>query len=330
MPTIIINPFTSIPKSEKSHVRGWSMVWSQKLAGATVGTKDADLSNYDKICIDHGVNFSGSMNLFGGFNDEVANRVLDLINAWKNGAKIYSLDHDVAYCNYTSQVEKRVGAKTTSDLVDFDFLEDLENMLTSAETLHMNHIGLSTMILGDSHSVAYSGKTDVINRINGQLLYSAMKTTIHDFILGYDPSNYKHITLCLGSIDIRFHALQDERMSAKEFATKYAEQVIDAQERLGVNISVCAPVPIEFEERRLPKTGQYNGVNFTGSRDERLAYTMEFIETLDSYCCDFDLIMPPKEWYEMDGEKYAKDIMELSSSVHVAPKNYRSIINWNK
>ena len=30
----------------------------------------------------------------------------------------------------------------------------------------------------------------------------------------------------------------------------------------------------------------------------------------------------------MDGEQYANEIMELSSSVHIAPKKYRSIINW--
>jgi hypothetical protein len=55
MKSVIFNPFTPIPKSDKSHVKGWSIVWSQRL-NADIATKDIDLMNYDHIYIDHGVN----------------------------------------------------------------------------------------------------------------------------------------------------------------------------------------------------------------------------------------------------------------------------------
>ncbi|MEK9696418.1 MAG: hypothetical protein VW270_11675, partial [Candidatus Poseidoniales archaeon] len=35
------------------------------------------------------------------------------------------------------------------------------------------------------------------------------------------------------------------------------------------------------------------------------------------------VIQPPKEWYTMDGEKYAKTYMEFGSSFHIAPPFYR-------
>lgn len=330
MKRAILNPFTPIPKSEKSHVRGWSMVWAQRL-GADILTKDSNLDNYDEFYIDHGVNFSGSLNLFGGFNDEVAERVLKLIGNYEQGAKVYSLDHDMASCNYAEQVKKRIGANTTSDLVNSSFIERLDDMLSQTPKKQMSDLHLFNQILGDSHSVAYSDSKDAINRMNGELLYSAMQTGLTEWIRANSIiSESNLITLCLGSIDIRFHALQKGRWSAKEFATKYAQQVIKAKGELGIEISVCAPVPIEYEDRRIPKTGQYKGVNFNGSREERLEYTLEFIDTLDNYLLDFNLIMPPKTWYEMDGEEYAKKVMELSSSVHIAPIHYRSINSWSK
>ena len=325
MNSIIVNPFTPIPKSDKSHVKGWAIVWAQRL-NADIATKDTDLSKYDNIYIEHGVNFSGAMNLFGGFNDEVFERVNNLITAVDKGANLFSLDWNIHDCKYSDQIEKRIGANTTSDKVDFDFLVGFEEATAVAKTITMDSLELSDLILGDSHSVAYSEQHQAIKRINGQLLYSAMKQGLCEFIREHNGDNYDKVTLCLGSIDIRFHALN--KISAREFAKQYAQQVIKAQNELGIEISVCSPVPIEYEERRIPKTGQYDGVNFKGSRQERLDYTLDFISELDNYCCDFDLIMPPEAWYEMDGEQYAKEIMELSSSVHIAPKNYRSNINW--
>lgn len=333
MKSVIVNPFTPIPKSDKSHVRGWAMVWAQRL-GADIATKDTDLSGYEKIYIDHGVNFSGAMNLFGGFTDDIVDRFNSMIESVNKSAKLYSLDWHIHDCNYVDQIEKRICAKTTSERVDFDFLVDVEELLSQAKKLTMGSLDLPGMILGDSHSVAYSNQNQMIKRINGQTLYSAMKQGLYEWILNnsvsFETTNLEVIELCLGSIDIRFHALQQDRWSAKEFAQKYAQQVISAQDEMSIQINVCAPVPIEFEERRIPKTGQYKGVNFNGSRQERLDYTLRFIEELDNYCCDFDLIMPPKEWYEMDGEQYAKDIMELSSSVHIAPRNYRSTLGWSQ
>lgn len=330
MSSVIVNPFTPIPKSDKSHVRGWAMVWAQRL-GADIATKDTDLSAYDSIYIDHGVNFSGALNLFGGFTDDIVDRLQAISSAVTKGANLYSLDWHIHDCKYVDQIEKRVGAKTTSERVDFDFLVEVEELLSVAKKLSMDDLGLTSIIIGDSHSVAYSRQNQVIHRINGQLLYSAMKVGLKEWIRPFMKANTQDVTLCLGSIDIRFHVFgKKNTWFAHEFAIEYAKQVIEAQDYWEVPFTVCAPVPVEYEERKIPKTGQFDGVNFNGSRIERLDYTKSFVNRLDTYCADFDLLIPPGKWYDMDGERYAKEIMELSSSVHIAPRNYQSILGWTK
>lgn len=329
MSSIIINPFTPIPKSDKSHVRGWVIVWAQRL-GADIATKDTDLSAYENIYIDHGVNFSGSMNLFGGFNDEVFKRVQDLIIAVRQGANLFSLDWKIKDCNYISQIEKRIGTKTTSERVDFDFLEKFEKILNKAKYLPMESLDLDKWIIGDSHTLAFSTKDQAVTRLNGKTLYSVIcKSGLPKFLNFGNKIKFKEITLCLGSIDIRFHLLRLKTFTAKEFADLYAKEVISYQNYYNTPIKVCAPVPIEHELRKLPKTGQFKGQNFYGARRERLKFTFDFIKSLSDYCFDFDLIEPPKEWYMMPGDEYAREIMELYSSVHIAPKYYRSIYNWN-
>ncbi len=329
MRSIIVNPFTPIAKSEKSHVRGWAMLWAQRL-NADIANKDSSLEGYDRIYIEHGVNFSGSMNLFGGFNDEVFQQVIKLMAAAKSGAKLFSLDWDIDKCDYVAQVEKRVGAKTTASGVDIDFIMELDDVLSSVENYTMADLGLPKLILGDSHSGAFSLPEQAIGRINGQLLHSAMRTPLLQFAKDNGAEQYQELTFCLGSIDIRFHTLRLNLEGPEKLAEKYAQQLIEVRDKLEIPIAACAPVPIEFEGRRIPKTGQYNGVNFNGSRQERLDYTLGFTDVLDDYWADFALITPPQDWYKMDGEHYAKCIMEAGSSVHIAPINYNSIEGWSE
>lgn len=327
--SIIFNPFTSIPKSEKSHIRGWALMWAQRL-DADIATKETDLLGYENIYIDHGVNFHGSLNLFGGFNDDIVSNCYNLMDAVDNEAKLFSLDWRIKYCNYISQIEKRIGAKTTSQMVDFDFLEKFEKILNKAKYLPMESLNLDKWIIGDSHTLAFSTKDQAITRLNGQTLYNAIcKKGLGKFLNYGNNLKFKEITLCLGSIDIRFHLLRLKTFTAKEFADLYAKEIISYQNYYNIPIKVCAPIPIEHELRKLPKTGQYEGQNFYGARWERLKFTLDFIKYLSDYCFDFDLIQPPKEWYTMPGDEYAKEIMELHSSVHIAPKYYRSIFNWN-
>lgn len=327
----ILNPFTPIPKSLKSHVRGWSIVWAQRLSLHDNCIVDIlskftgeDLKAYDKIFIDHGANFSGQLNLFGGLSEDIYDnlRHLDSVKA-----QIVSLDWSINDIDYVTQMEKRLGAKTTSSSWNLDNLFDLDLMFCSMKMKTMRGLPFSKVIMGDSHCQAFSMPDQRIERRNGQTLHNALEMGLVEYIKSNGgPSG--ELDLCLGSIDIRHHALRLE-ICPKQFARRYAEEVIKAQDYFESAINVWGPVPIEHEERKIPGTGQYKGQNFYGSREERKRFTHDFITTLDGYV-DFDTYTCPLHWYLMDGKEYAEEIMEANSSVHIAPLNYRSILGWSK
>lgn len=318
---VIYNPFTPIPKSEKSHVRGWAMLWNQRLKGEIV--QDLHGKPVEGIYIDHGVNFSGSLNLFGGLNEQIWDRVWDLVTMAELGVPIFSLDMKMP--RYDEMLLKR---KEAYSLDWQHIIKRLKPVLDKSYPMDMWLMPTDKIIIGDSHSGAYSLPDQQINRLNGMLLHRVLENGLTEFLASKlnKQNQYSEVTLCLGSVDIRHHAIR-LKANPRNFAELYAMQVIDAQQELGIKINVCAPVPIEHEGRKIPKTGQYNGKNFSGTRMERLKFTLEFINKLESYL-DFDVVLPPEEWYDMEGEQYAKEIMELASSVHIAPKNYRSILGW--
>lgn len=334
--SVIVNPFTPIPKSDKSHTRGWAMLWAERL-NADIATKDTDLSEYKNIYIDHGVNFSGSLNLFGGFTDECYEGCENLITAFNGDSKLFSLDLDITDIDYVGQIESRIGGRTTSKFVNTEFLNDLEEALNSAETWDMDKIESDHIIIGDSHSLAYSSKDSRIYYQNGSTLYSTLKLgvaeTIHDRVhRGTKYRDYKTVDLCFGSIDNRFHACRLD-IDPRQVAKNYVEQCVFASKQLRTKINICTPVPIEHESRRIPKSGMYKGQPFYGTYCERTEWLNDFIDHLCDYIEKSDttcvnLIGPPEEWYYMDPYDYMKEIMELGSSVHIAPKNYRSIKGW--
>lgn len=323
MNRIIFNPFTGIARSTRSHTRGYCIVWSE-LIGAKISEPYENIQKYDEIYIDHGVNFSGTLNLFGGFTDLVYERCENLIKAFHSGSKIFSLDWDLCHgSNYIDSIRKRIGNNTTSKFVTEKWLQSLKHVFDNIKCVEMIDFKHDGVIFGDSHSIAYAPKNFAVMKTNGLTLNHVLDEGLLYYLDCYESKN---LQVCLGSIDIRFHAIRTKKYSAETFADMYTDQVLECEEILEKNISVCAPVPIEHEGRRIPQSGQYKGNNFYGSRDERLDYTLEFIMRLEDN--GIKLNSPPESWYSMESERYAKDIMEISSSVHIAPSHYNSIIDW--
>ena len=102
---------------------------------------------------------------------------------------------------------------------------------------------------------------------------------------------------------------------------KFGEEL----ERKGIKVEYSTPWPIEFEERKLPKTGYYKDKPFWGSREERINALNQWIANMDAL--GMKRVEYPEEWLTMDSEKYAKDHMESTSSVHLSPESYRRK-NW--
>lgn len=321
---VLTNPISNIPKLKNSHVLGWSQVWADQL-NARIDHACSPAIGLDTTCyIEHGVNFGGTLNLFGGATKEIYDR----INRVAAHPNVVSLDFDMP--DWGDQLKKRIGAPTTYTGITEQWCDALSLRLSKVQSLKQQDLlqvsskfdGIS---VGDSHTPAFSRLTDIVLRENGKTLYGTLKRGLITEFRGLKP--FGNVTFCYGSIDVRHHILRHENFNLDDMLDEYVRQAVTIQKEHGCDISFTTPVPVEYEDRRLPKTGYFKGTPFYGSRQDRLDLTYRIIEGLNKR--KVNVIMPPEEWYKMDGEKYAKTYMENSSSVHISPQYYRRL-DWGQ
>ena len=315
----LTNPISNIPRLKNSHVLGWSLVWADQLNARIDHTCSPAIGLDTTVYIEHGVNFGGTLNLFGGATKEI----FDRINRVAAHPNVVSLDFDMP--DWGEQLKKRIGAPTTYVGITEQWCDALSKRLSTVPSLKQEQLpGVSAKLdgftVGDSHSPAYSRDTDIVLRENGKTLYGTLKRGLITEFRNTRP--FGKITFSYGSIDIRHHILRHKDFNLEDMLVEYVKQgrAIEAEYECDVWYSI--PVPVEYEERRLPKTGYFKGTPFFGSRQDRLTLTYQWMERLNKISGN-KTIMPPIEWYKMDGEKYAKTYMENSSSVHISPQYYR-------
>jgi hypothetical protein len=319
---IICNPISNIPRHPKSHTRGWSDHWAHLLGAKVVCNVMDGILDADITYVDHGVNFGGTVNLFGGLTDAIVIK----LNTLRLAKNIVSLD--VPMPKYGEEFRKRIGNKTTSQLVTEQWCIDIDRDFENVRTLRQCDLDLEGVTIGDSHATAFAGVGHKVLRKNGRTLHGAVYQDGGLAALVPNDLNLNHIRFCMGSIDIRHHALRHDLAQLEDTIWNYVQQGEEIGQKHGAWTSFCYAVPVEHENRRIPKTGYYNGEPFFGSREERLEVTDWFNELLRT-ATSGAVIAPPKDWYHMDGLEYSKEIMELGSSVHIAPPNYARY-NWGR
>jgi hypothetical protein len=312
---VIVNLFSNIPSNEKSHLYGWAKHWSECL---NVPIDFKFTQPHKALYIDHGVNFGGNLNLFGGANKDVYDKLNNLLQS----DRILSLDRKMP--EYGKMLYKRIGAKTTYHLIDENFCAALTNKLKNIETLTQENLLTSRVTVGDSHTIAYAAKGDSVFYNPGLTLYGALNNGLESLLRGTSPSI---VNFCLGSIDIRHHILRHDT-DIHAMIKEYVKQGNDIAKKYSCQVTYSYPVPIEYEGRKVPKTGFYKNTAFFGTRNARVELVKNFCDILYSES-NGAVVSPPQHWYDMDGEAYAKEIMELSSSVHIAPKHYRRHGGWD-
>ena len=318
---VITNPINNIPVNEKSHTLGWSEVWESHLNAVIDHKCSANILKHDIVYIDFGANYSGSLNLFGGANQELFDR-LNLIMQCK---KVVCLDWPF---NVSSSLRKRVNAKTTyKGFTDewFDKLEAFEKNVTLLEQDdNIETRSISGITMGDSHTIAFSNKNDAVLRNDGKTLYGALRIGLKN-MFGKKLDIKGDITLCFGSIDIRHHLLRQGEW--KDNLTKliddYVKQGAELEQEYGCHVSYAYPVPVEWEGRKIPKSGFYKGTPFYGSLADRRAATSKFIDELNKH--KVNVVDPPSNWYTMNPKSYADIHLEFGSSIHIAPPYYRRV-----
>ena len=298
---MITGTFSKIPRKKNSHGYGWARTWAENLNTSI----NHDNVKVEKLYLDHGVNFGGSINLFGGFDEKLKQRVDNFLLA----DKVYSLDIDMP--EYGNMLAKR------KDCPDKDWCARVQDKCDGAQTMLSTDLDTDWLTIGDSHTAAFAPEGSMVIKTNGLTLNGMIKNNfqyVRDHMA--KCNNLQGITLVFGNIDLRHHICR--------LGIDYRDMWIELKrfgDSLPVPVEYAVPWPIEFEGRKLPKTGYYKGQPFWGSYYERSQALAGIIETMDMI--SMNKIMYPNEWLMMNPEVYAKEKMEGTSSVHISPECYR-------
>lgn len=326
---------TPITKRKSSHKGAWAriLILQLKQLGFTncrILDKGDDWCDYDVIFLEHGMEFKGSFNVFGGANDDLADNINRLVTAVnRNLQPVRLVSCDVPMPDVAGWVQSR--KSTCSE--KFAALDVDEIRFCQGQARYYERPYPSTgLVLGDSHSLSAWLPGWELLRLDGKTLYGALEHGIDSFL----DDHHKQLTLYFGNIDIRHHLMRqsDPVTSTHGLVMKYIEQVygLVASGRVD-HVTIVKPLPIEDESRPLPKTGYYKGTPFYGTREQRDIIRQWFNHYLDEsvkMLLEIQGRVQLVDWSPTltDGTgKLRFDVMEAGKSVHLSPENYRTCLD---
>ena len=294
---VISNPV----KSLNSHNGGWTYVCKNILESkfknkVDILTQKDNWDDYDMLIINEGVNSKPeTYNFFGGVSENTKEK-LEMLATYTG--ELYSINFKI---DYNHMVSKR------KELIDF---RDIN--FRSPNVIYLDEC-TDKLVLGDSHSLSAYREGHSISRNDGRTL----NTFLREGIGSYINSNINELVFYAGNIDVRFHM---HRLKVDVFAM--CCELVHQLKGLNLNkVSVVALLPVESEDRKIPGTGKYKGQNFFGTREERLAYVLEFNKTMKHFAsCNHGIEF--LEWDLDYDQELSFDHMESRQSVHLRPKSY--------
>ena len=310
--------------SEYSHKNGWAMMRACQLSDAlgeeVKVLRGESWDNYDKVFLYHGMEFQGSLNLFGGATEESA-KFYERIATTKT--KLISLDIDMP--DYGELCKGRLKACD-------DYWRNINWDVVSAKCKTIGSVThpfeSDALVVGDSHAFSVYQRGYNVIRKDARTLRGVLKKTIRKEIMdhGIDPGTINTLTTYYGNIDIRHHLMREANPAAAidELITEYEKQL----KELNIEeIEVVCPLPIEDESRRLPKTGYFEGTPFYGSQEARSQLVDYMGGKIIEMCVNngWRVYEWPMDWYTVSPLAFMQTYMERPKSVHLAPKFHR----WN-
>jgi hypothetical protein len=302
-----------------SHKSGWAFMLCNQLVNAgytnteVITRTETDWSKYDVILIEHGMEYKGTFNIFGGANDDLYHQVNRLFT---KKVKMYSLHHDMP--NVGDLIKGRL--KTGSDL-----FKTLESRIDEAVEIcsKIQRVDMiektNRLCFGDSHSFSQYTPGYMCDRNDGMTLFGTLKKGISTYV----DSEIQSLRIYLGNIDIRHHLMRQEKplVSLAKMMANYEQQLLE----LGLEeIEVVQALPIENESRALPKTGYYKGTPFAGTWAERTELVQHFNQMVEDMCTrnGWSTWAHPSVYKNSLGE-LDFEVMEKPKSVHIAREYYR-------
>jgi hypothetical protein len=313
-----------LTNSEYSHKAGWAYMRACQLSDA-LGEEVKILhgeswDNYDTVFLYHGMEFQGSLNLFGGASEESA-KFYERIATTKS--KLISLD--IPMPDYGELCKGRL-----SSCDDYWRNVNWDAVSAKCKTITdiIHPLESDGLVIGDSHAFSVYQRGYNVIRKDARTLRGVLKKTIKKEIEdhGIDPTTINTITTYYGNIDIRHHLMR-ETNPGKEIdllLAEYEKQIKDLN--IG-DVEIVCPLPIEDESRRLPKTGYFKDTAFYGSQEER-SELVNYMHHQILRICErnkWRVFEWPNEWYKVSPKAYMETYMERPKSVHLAPKYHR----WN-
>jgi len=298
-----------------SHNAGWTMACLSYFSDwfstnvELLSNKDLDLSSFDAIIINEGVNFKkGVFNFFGGVQQRQIDALTELS---KFNGDIYHVNE---FADYGDLLTKRKELKGLN--LNFDNNTNFSVILYTSSG--------SRLILGDSHSISIYNNGFAISRNDGKTLYSFLR----DGILNHLRAEVNELIFYAGNIDVRFHVKRNGGSKVlKELSLELFEQIKQLKNK-GIKVRLVHLLPIEDASRKIPGTGKYEGENFFGEVYERQQYVYKFNSYLDRISSKLNL-EEPINWnhLKLDGgdETLSFDCMEARQSVHIRPSYYKNI-----
>ena len=314
---------TTYSNRESSHKAAWTYMLASQLTSiglnAKVLTKQDNVHDFDVWMVALPMEFEGSYNLFGGASDEPAARIKRLLDY---SGDVYCLNREMP--NVGGFVESRL--KSCSDNWKALDINRLGNICETIKTVDTS-TDSTTFILGDSHSVSVFMPGANISRNDGKTLFGVMKEGMETYI----PEGTEHLITYFGNIDIRHHLCRQSNPleSVKALVVDYFEHL----KALNIkNIEVVKLLPIEFEGRRIPKTGWHKDAPFAGTQVERTQLMEVFNSEVDRLAEEygFGVISWPSDWYDTHPELFAKKYMEKPGSVHLSREFYQYSFTTNE
>jgi len=305
-----------------SHKSGWAFHLANQCVNAgyenveVITDISTDWNEFDVILLEHGMEFKGTFNIFGGANDDLYHQIQRIFSS----TKMFSLHHNMPCIG--ALVEQRLHTGTGL----FKTLEteiDKIKKICATDIPRIDSIEKTDKLcFGDSHSFSQYTPGFMTQRHDGLTAHGSLKRGLETYIYPW----IKSLRIYMGNIDVRHHLMRQSNPSAavKTLLINYEAELIKLQENGIEQIEVVHVLPIENESRPLPKTGYYKGTPFTGTWSERSALVKEINSGIDDMCERNEWqVYKHSDVYFNSLNELTFDVMEKPKSVHIAREFYR-------
>lgn len=322
MSILVTSPFTHVSSNIHSHRAAQAAIYANQLQVEydtdvhldRTGDIHPDPNSFDTVCVYHGNDWGGSLNLFGGMKNYGG--IDNLIRYSKITKQVYSLW--IEHPKYSEMLKTRMTGDIHPDWhkVDWENLKRIEDTAIVWKEIEC----VNRVVTGDSHAICMYRPGWHVNSVPFKTLHGALKEGLNTFI----GPQHRIAEFYFGNIDNRHHLNRqpDPRQATKDLAKRYFDQLMELSDS-GIGVSAYELLPIENESRALPKTGYYKGTPFYGAWNEREETRIIFRDTMSDLCRDTNVRFVKWVDYLMnDHGELDFAHMEKPKSVHLSRASY--------